>query len=81
MYLPGDFAEVINQLTEACHQTAKDHGFWDESHMTVSIDGCMGLQESRVPTEPWNFAEKIALIHSELSEALECHRAPMPTDF
>jgi NTP pyrophosphatase (non-canonical NTP hydrolase) len=33
----------------------------------------MGDQEV-VIKRPWNFAEKIALCHSELSEALEAHR-------
>ena len=30
---------------------------------------------------PWNFGEQIALMHSELSEALEAHRAGMPDEY
>jgi NTP pyrophosphatase (non-canonical NTP hydrolase) len=39
----------------AVHQSAVDHGFWDEDRR--------------------NILEKIALIHSELSEFVECYRS------
>lgn len=43
------------ELTSWCHQSSKDRGWWD------------GLD----PYDPYVFATKLALVHSEISEALE----------
>ena len=42
---------VLSKIINKCHQTAVDHGWWDEPVRT--------------------FGDQIALMHSELSEALE----------
>jgi len=55
-------AAIIDEIGNECHRIAKDHGFWrlDENGQAIL--------HSR------NFGEMIALMHSELSEALEHHR-------
>lgn len=50
----------ITDWTTDVHATAKAHGWWDSTP----------THEQRLATLP----EKIALIHSEASEALECYR-------
>lgn len=60
------FMELLERVRNLCHQNSKDKGFWDE--------GCMGTQEVVIKTKPWNLGEKIALIHSELSEMFEAWR-------
>lgn len=74
MFESAMFIELIEQAQKACHKNSVDHGFWDEGVQRFIADGCMGTEEVLVTTKPWCFAEKIALIHSELSEALEKHR-------
>lgn len=61
------FLELINELRNMCHQNSVDHGFWDEGEEEVA--GNVWIN-----TKPWNFGEKIALIHSELSEMFEAWR-------
>jgi len=64
-----EFIESVRLIQVKCHQIAKEHGFWvmddlaQDRHMPASQD----FMEN-------NPAEKIALIHSEVSEALEALR-------
>lgn len=55
--LPTDiaylFSQYFNQVSSYCHQTSKEHGFYENG---------------------FNDGEKIALMHSELSECLEAVR-------
>ena len=73
---PQCFLELMETLVKKCHENSKAKGFWDEGlRVVVPIDEGK-MQE--IKTNPWNFAEKIALMHSELSEMLEAHRAGNP---
>lgn len=46
---------TLREMQEAVHQTAREHGWWDKDSIT----------------DPNVVAAKLALIHSEVSEALE----------
>ncbi len=79
MFETAMLLELMEKLRNLCHQNSKDKGFWDEGETTISgliVDGCMGEQQVSVKQKlkPWNFGEKIALIHSELSEMFEAWR-------
>lgn len=58
----GDMIDGLRIAQHACHALAKNSGWW--SH----LDG------SPKQPEEVNFAEKLCLIHSEVSEAMEGHR-------
>lgn len=65
-------AHPLDQLAARCYNTSADHGFWELGTVTVldENDKCV---ERIIPR---NKGEMIALIHSELSEALEAVRKP-----
>lgn len=63
---------VLGLLAKQCHRIARDHGFWDHAYHTVR-DPVLGDVEARV-LNPSIIPEKLALIHSEVSEALEAFR-------
>lgn len=62
---------TIADLIRESHATALEKGWWNEGEQRMIVDGCMGQQETVVKTRPRLFPELIALMHSELSEALE----------
>jgi NTP pyrophosphatase (non-canonical NTP hydrolase) len=62
---------MLNELAEEIHQIGVEHGFWDTTEVQINGTGA-GVRIER------NFAEVLALIHSEVSEALEAWRDGMP---
>ncbi len=65
---PRDFLDSMRFVQKDIHRWAVEWGFWDEEKVFGFIEGVSFNRK------PWNFGEKIALAHSELSEALEKHR-------
>lgn len=63
----NDIEKAGNQLTHACHDRSYNNGWWHDLK-TGDL-----LQE-------WSFGEKLALCHSELSEALEGYRKGLMDD-
>jgi hypothetical protein len=67
----------LNDLAAECHRNSREHGFWDHNVLRVEVDpiiGALTKSDGVVLDNPSIWAEKIALIHSEASEMLECLR-------
>ena len=62
-------SKSIKEMTEYVHSIAKSHGFWEDTELLLSTS-----EMDKKPLRSMIFAQKIALIHSELSEALEADR-------
>ena len=77
-----DFIDSFKYVQEAVHQTAVEKGWWESEaaeHLLEASALVGGELASRLITEANNLirhndGEKIALMHSELSEALEALR-------
>jgi NTP pyrophosphatase (non-canonical NTP hydrolase) len=59
---------TLNEITHAAHANSVDKGFWDDQKLAVNATR---LDRERVQR---TIPEKLALIHSEVSEALEDYR-------
>ena len=59
----------LNQLRDEIHQNAKEKGFYEIDSMIEQLDA---ISQNKIKHAL--FAQRIALIHSELSEALEADR-------
>lgn len=73
---------AVNALVHACHTASVAAGWW--THLATGLDL---RQVIRNPLDPrWQLlagaivAQKLCLIHSEISEAMEGHRKGLPDD-
>lgn len=62
-------SKTIKEMTEYVHGIAKSHGFWEDTETLSQVEGV----DTKV-VHSLVIGQKIALIHSELSEALEADR-------
>ena len=69
-YLDGraELSDRLTKLAHAAHANSMDKGFWDDQKLAVNATR---LDRERVQR---TIPEKLALIHSEVSEALEDYR-------
>lgn len=67
-----DKFQALNELAREVYKNAVDHGFY-EAEMDM-IDAVGGDLDRSIALQHFVFAQRIALIHSELSEALEADR-------
>lgn len=67
----------LNALVEVCHGSAHGSGWWKDLKTGIDL-----RQEARDGTRLGKalVAEKLCLIHSEVSEAMEGHRKSLPDD-
>lgn len=68
MFETAMFLDLMEKIRDLCHKNAVEKGFWDEGEQYIDVSS------EKVKTKPWNFGEKVALIHSELSEMFEAWR-------
>lgn len=77
----------MNALAQEIHKNACDHGWWGDLSGYRPMDGdLVATPEGQAAVSPIrrNFGEVLALIHSEVSEALEDYRdgrAPSETHY
>lgn len=64
---------TLNELVKRAHQNSVDHGFWDDQTYMAELEGLERKIVARFLAEQ-TIPEKLCLIHSEVSEALECYR-------
>lgn len=65
----------LNQLAQSIHQWARDKGFYDRERIPVPEDPSEPrYAPPRTLTNPSMPAEKVALMHEEVSEILEATR-------
>lgn len=64
----SDLLVAANVLTEACHGLAREAGWWNGSDPNTST------------ANPLHFSNKLCLIHSEISEAMEGDRKNLKDD-
>lgn len=60
-YFKSEFKDGWDYMAEDVHETAVEHGWWTDEQDEYNVNS-------------FNKGEKIALMHSELSEALEAIR-------
>lgn len=69
----GNPFDALSYIALTCNAIAVKNGFWDEAILDTP-EGKVLNADAR------NFGEMIALVHSELSEALEAHRGSLKDD-
>lgn len=67
----------ISAIQSTCHGAAKDAGWWND---LATGEDYAEIIKGNTRFGKALFAEKLTLIHSEVSEAMEGHRKSLPDD-
>jgi NTP pyrophosphatase (non-canonical NTP hydrolase) len=71
---------TLNELRDKIHTNAINHGFYNDEVAAVQVVTAAGAEQTVSGVKHAFFAQRIALIHSELSESLEADRMNRHTD-
>lgn len=76
-----DFVRQINYGVQACYQNSINHGFWRGAEELAEFLGdAEAPVDLSVTLDELVIGQKLLLMHSEISEALEALRAPIKQD-
>ena len=72
--IKNELRENVDFLVETCHGASRNAGWWHDLKIDIDLreEACRGSRFGKALV-----AEKLCLIHSEVSEAMEGHRKDM----
>lgn len=72
--IKNELRENVDFLVETCHDASRNAGWWHDLKLDIDLreEACRGSRFGKALV-----AEKLCLIHSEVSEAMEGHRKDM----
>ncbi|MDD3353875.1 hypothetical protein [Zoogloea sp.] len=75
--LRNELTESVDLLVEVCHSASLNAGWWHDLKTDIDLrrQACEGTRLGKALV-----AEKLCLIHSEVSEAMEGHRKGLQDD-
>lgn len=75
-----NFIAAFREIQSSAHANSNEHGFWDSEDKILALVLTHGGEQLAVSAAKAIHGQKLALMHSEISEALEGERGDLMSD-